>query len=365
MFMFKLSAGLVFAFVLAATNVGAGTDVRHEMTLRIINSVYQPAYNQFADSSNRLVTEIKQLCASGASSQLEVVHQSFTDAVAAFSVIEFYRVGPMLKNNRQHRLFYWPDTRRVGERQLRAVLADSSNFNRQTIDDKSVAVQGVVALERLLYDKAARADLAAPGSNSRCSVANTVAHNIAVIAGELQNKWADPVGIRQEMLQPTSTSEIFRSQSEVLRSFITQLSAGFEFLLDKKLDPLVADFQPSDAKKSFQPSIRKAPLWKSDNFLTNVRGNVTGLRALLIESGIAAEANLENELEFEFKLAMSHIDKLESMNILENDGKIITPEAEELLQVLAIPLASILITLDDRISSALGVSAGFNSDDGD
>ena len=363
-FIGKAVTSLCAVFLLHTPASLAETDRRHHTTTQVIYNIYQPAYDQFAKKSQQLSTEIETLCKTKDATQTNAARSAFTETVATFSEIEFYRVGPMIEKNRQNRLFYWPDTRRVGERQLRSLLANSEDFNIKNITQKSVALQGFPALERLLFDNASNAELTTP-TNNRCAIAKTVAVNIENLATQLQTAWSDPLGILQQMLAPTDSSELFRSETEVLRSYITQLSAGLEFLITRKLEPLVAEIEINKLKANYKASIRKAPFWRSDNFLTNVKGNIIGLQALLIESGIAAETNLEKELKFEFTLALLHIEKLNSITMLTEDGSTITNDAQDLLLALIIPMASIQLTISDRIAKTLGVSAGFNSDDGD
>ncbi|OED41737.1 hypothetical protein AB833_08930 [Chromatiales bacterium (ex Bugula neritina AB1)] len=338
-----------------------------DTAVRVVEKVYLPAYSEFNSTADNLVGAIKLLCQGASFEQLKEVRDAYGAVVQSFSVIEFYRIGPMLIDNRQNRLFYWPDKRRVGERQLRAMLQESNTGNavsKLNIAGKSVAVQGLPALERLLYDSRAGEQLT-DVSSRRCNVALVVAFNIATMASELEHQWSAVEGIADRIRNPRDSDEQFRTHREVIRSFMTQISAGSEFLVARKLEPLLPGDSSETSKSSGLRTMRKMPFWKSENYLTNLRGNVEGIRALVIDSGLAERANIADELTFEFKVAVGYIKSLDSISSLVLENTSLDPDAQGLLAALASVLRSIQLSVSDRLASKLGVHAGFNSDDGD
>ena len=324
-----------------------------------VERVYRPAQAAFADAAGALETRVAALCTEANDEALAGTRDAFTNAVAAFSGIELLRAGPLLEDNRLNRLFYWPDTRRAGERQLRALLAEGPDEMEATpIPARSVAVQGLPALERLLYGDAAivLAGGDDPSPAGRCRVAEAIALNVATTARTLDEAWSGEDGIAREMRSPRADDPLFRSSEEVVRRLLTQLETGLGILVDRKAGPLL-DAEP--------PRLRGAPFTRSGETWTNLAGNIGALRALAIDTALAARAGLENELAFEFRVAAAHTARLAELAAEGAPSDVLNEEEIGVLRALVITLTSIRTTLNERLLPSLGVRTGFNAEDGD
>ena len=316
-----------------------------------VERIYRPAQAAFADAAETLEARVITLCTDADEGALASARGAFTNAVAAFSGTELLRAGPLLEDNRLDRLFYWPDTRRAGERQLRALLAESPDeLGATPMPSRSVAVQGLPALERLLHGDAA-AVLA-----GRCRVAEAVAANIAAVARTLDDAWSSEDGIAREMRSPRPDDPLFRSAEEVVRRLLTQLETGLSMLVERKTDPFL-NAEP--------PRLRGAPFSRSGETWTNLAGNVESLRALAIDTGLAARAELENELAFEFRVAAEHTARLAELAAEDVSSDVLSEEETGVLRALVLTLTSIRTTLNERLLPNLGVRTGFNAEDGD
>lgn len=94
-------------------------------------------------------------------------------------------------------------------------------------------------------------------------------------------------------------------------------------------------------------------------------GNLQGLRTLLLDSGTLSNTLYQAELQFEFDYLDSVLKKLKPIIYFKQANGALTLESRLLFNRLAAVSAGInrLVTVD--ISNALGVSSGFNSEDGD
>lgn len=236
-------------------------------------------------------------CDAPSETALEEVRALYSDLIIAFSSIELYRVGPILLDNRGHRLFYWPDKRRVGERQLRNLLASSEAhaIDEAQLAQKSVALQGLPALERLLYGNEASHAISVDGMSVECMVAMAITANTHTMAIDLLDAWARGTAFTANLLNPEDEEGDFRNENEVLRSLVTQITAGLDFVYEKKILPLTDD----------KASIKKGPLWRSGHTMAMIEYNLKSLQALLIDSGLIHQTRLADELSFEFRSAIS------------------------------------------------------------
>src|SRR3546814_4200550 len=82
-----------------------------------------------------------------------------TDTLFPYTTLfrsEFLRFGPLVAANRYERIYFWPDPRGITLRQVQGLLgqADGSMPDAAGLATQSVALQGLPALEYVLYGKA-------------------------------------------------------------------------------------------------------------------------------------------------------------------------------------------------------------------
>ena len=324
---------------------------------RAVHQVYQPAAERFSSASAQLLAAASDSCELRSPEALDTLLLRYEQAVRAFSALELYRTGPLLEENRQNRLFYWPDKRRVGERQMRALLADATaaSLTADDVAGKSVALQGFPALERLLHGKRTPLHFSEGSETPDCQVVMAIAENIDAMATAIHKGWQDDAPQVMSLLKPEPGSDFYRTEEEVLRSLVTQILVGADVIQDRKLSAMTGE----------QADIKAAPLWRSGLSLAMIRSNLESLRALSVDTGLAAATDLENELAFEFRSADGMLQKLLELPELTDSAGEFTDDAESLLRSLMAVVDGIRYTLNDRFVATLGISPGFNSEDGD
>ena len=322
-----------------------------EIGIRAVEAVYRPLHAAFAGAAADLDGAVRAFCETSDDARLDAARRAFAEAVPAFGAIEPLRVGPLLEDNRINRAFFWPDSRRAGERQLRALVADEAPLDAAGIAGKSVALQGLPALERLLHGDVIAADPA-----RACRVAVPVAANVRGIADALEAAWDAPEGIARAMVDTPADDPLFRSRTEVLRSLATQLRAGLESLAGPKLLPVVE----ADAR-----SMRTLPFARSGRYAAFLGGNVDALAALLLDAGLADAAGVAAEAKFELGNVRRLLAKLDG-ELVDPTLRTLPPDAAaDTARALRAGTLAIERLLLDRVAPALGTGTGFNSADGD
>jgi len=329
-----------------------------------VETILRPAHARFAEQASELARMSETLCTSPPADPT-TLSAAWQDTVASFSAIEFLRIGPLLEDNRLNRLFYWPDKRRAGERQLRALLTSPvEQITADSMAARSVAVQGLPALERLLFPNGEVADSAA-----RCAAAGAVAGHVAGIADILDRAWQSDDGIVRQMRDPRADDELLRSQQEVLRRIATQSSTGLDILIERKLAPVL----DGDTAR-----LRGLPFVRSGALLAHLGGNIASLQALMLDSGLAHAAELDEELGFEFRIARGHLQRLatlmpaapmavsgEAASAAADGPRTLDAEQAGVVRALHSVMSSVRDTLRERLLPTLGIRTGFNSEDGD
>ncbi|TIU85567.1 MAG: peptidase M75, Imelysin, partial [Mesorhizobium sp.] len=161
---------LVLPFLLAAALPASAAVKASDVIERAIDGFVRPAYASLDEHAAGLAKAMHQLCEAPSEINLEAARSAFSGTVEAWSVAEIIAFGPIKENNRLERMLYWPDRKSIGLRQVQATLAskDPSATDPVQLAQKSVAMQGLGALEYVLYGDGAET-LAGKDESYRCA----------------------------------------------------------------------------------------------------------------------------------------------------------------------------------------------------
>ena len=272
------------------------------LTGEIVEAVILPAHREFDRAAQDQAVRMAALCEDPNATALAAAQVGFSDLVVAFSAVEFYRFGPARDQNRFERLFYWPDRKGRGLRQVQALIAkqDQTGADPDRLAGKSVAVQGLLALDFVLAGTGSDA-LAAGADSHRCRYGRAIADRIAAVAGDLLADWSGPGGYGALLRNPGHDNPIYRSHAEALQELLRAYAEQLQIVHGFKLSRVVLD-APEKAKP------KRAPFWRSGNWMPMVIANLTALETLF--SGLAIESHLPeqqsglaDQLLFELKQA--------------------------------------------------------------
>ena len=303
----------------------------------ILGGFVIPRYELLAESAARQASAWSKFCAAPAPQGIAELRTLYLSAADAWSGIEFLRYGPVADNFRIERLSYWPERKNATSRGLTALLAGSEPITPARIAAASVAVQGLPAIERLLFDENS-ADLLVKEPR-RCAAGLAIATNIATLATEIVAAWKG--------LAPTLDVKEFTTR------FVTDLLSLLEIIRDQKLRAVLG----ADAA-SAKP--RLAEGWRSQRSLHAIALNLDAIDAA---SQLIYKAAQTKGVVVPGAIASAR----DIINGLAGDlGTLATnPTTRWKLYLL---LDAIKATRDfalDEIPAAVGITLGFNSLDGD
>ncbi len=270
--------------ILAAAPAHAVSEEQYATAMReTAHAVIVPGYEELARTTAVLRRELGALCSAPGDATLEQARKAFAATLRQWARLQFVGFGPVSQHQRAARLEYWPDKRNVVGRQLAEILAkqDPAALEAQRFAATSVGVQGLPALERLLFDDDARAGLAAdvPGSAYRCALLTAIGGNLDTIAGEILAEWTGgDTPFLQRLEQPDAEDEEFRSPRDVAARLLNDLLTATIAIRDMKLlTPL------GDTLAKAKP--QAAEFWRSGQSLAMVKANLEGLRTLFGTDG--------------------------------------------------------------------------------
>lgn len=324
-----------------------------------LGEVIRPGYAALADATASLDRDIAALCSTPSPASLGAARREFAATAAAWSKVEILRFGPIVRDHRYEHLFFWPDPKGVGERQIREALAkrDETVTKQATLSGKSVGLQGLTALEYLLYGDGAD-DLTSGDGAFRCAYARAVAANGAAIAKAVAADWADGSSYAKAFLDP-GPDAAYHAPKEVTLDLFKSFTAGIELVRDQKLGkPL------GETPETARPKL--AAFWRSGQSLANAAGNLDGVRALFADGGLAPivaadSPGVEKSVLFDLGHAIEVLDGIGApmAELVEN------PELRAKVEALRVALKSAGKTAADAIARGANLAFGFNAMDGD
>jgi predicted lipoprotein len=338
-------------------------DARYaELVRDVITRHVRPAAEGFALTAELLDADLTALCDAPSDTALATARRSFEATARGYGGLFPVRFGPILRDNRQERLAFWPDPRGLGLKQVQKILAatDETATRPDTLAKKSVGVQGLTALEFLLYGTGSQALLDGTEAGAfRCRYGAAIGANVKAIADALSSDWAEDGMGAAQFEQPGPANLLFQTHKEAASKIINTVAASLETIADDMIDAPFGE-SPDTAKPKL------AVFWRSGQSVPAV---VSALEATqhLIEVGNVAglleeeEIWLGNSILFEARNAaatFAKIDRPIEDAVADNDSR-------KIAVYVLVAVHSLKRSIGRELTAAIGLDQGFNANDGD
>lgn len=310
----------------------------------VVNDHILPRIDGLATQTAALDAAAKADCDPG-SENLKTAYGTAFDAWVSASHLRF---GPSEAEDRAFSLAFWPDTRGMTPKALSGLIGaeDPAVGDETTFNTVSIAARGFYALEYLLYDP----DFTDQGSAEyRCALIRAIAHDAALTTGMIRDDWHDSYAA---LLTGAGGNDIYRSDDEALRELFKALTTGLEFTADTRLGRPLGTFD--------RPRPTRAEARRSGRSLRHVSLSVASLEDLALRLA-GDHADLRARLESEFTRALQLAERLEDPDF----SGVADPQGRIRVEALQQAIAKIRGAVNEQLGPTLGVSAGFNSLDGD
>jgi len=362
----------VFALVFCAMQPPAAASPSNEQILNnmaqaAIEGHIRPGYGLLNQAVDRLSLSVRTFCRNPNARSLALVHQDFTNTVRFFSFIEHIRFGPMMKDYRLERFAYWPDRKGRGARAVRALLKsqDKTALSAETLAKKSIALQGLTALELLLY----RTDLKAFQKTNRagvfrCGYAQAIVNNLSNIAKDVRLEWQHGAEISFQLLLPGKGPSPYRTRKEVTQEFYQTIVSGFQKLHDLKMKPLLG-------KDREHAKPKRAAFWRSGLALDVLQNNLNGLKHFIHTSGfLQLLVDEEVDLQAHVQGVYQEIEKgfesfVKNGSALPIEHVVTDPMHRPVFEMLIAKISHLNAGFARQFAVAADLPLGFNASDGD
>lgn len=346
--------GLWALVLLAAVSPASAEGVGRQ----VIDTFVGPATGSFVRSTADMAASVEVLCERPGDDTLSASRAAFATALDDWGHVSVLRFGPLAADGRFEKLFFWPDARSIGLKQVQGLLAANDPGEIAAgMAGKSAALQGFPALEFTLYG--AGSESLAVGDSWRCSVASAISSNIAAIAATVVREWDAGSPFAASFAAPTDGKEPYRTEAEVQGEIVKALATALQFIRSAELAPPLGE-APEKANG------KRAPMWRSRLTVPLITAQIDATRELL------AAAGYEQNLPEDSRYIASSI-RFELDNAIRTLGQVEGPAERAFgtepdrgrfaFAELALHHASELVTRD--LAAALGLTMGFNALDGD
>lgn len=360
--MLKHVAALTLLAGLTTTSPTMG-DVANDMTAlharlvdHALTDTVLPDHQALVDASGAEQQTMAAFCAAPTPDGLQAARDGFTTLAVAFAHVEMYRFGPGLVDNRLARLNFWPDRRGLGARQTRQIIRtqDPDALNPESLADKSVAVQGLSALEIVLFD-GEDAGAAFPCAYGQ-AITSVIHDNAIALLGDWQQSQA------ALLRNPGPENPLYRDGGEALQALLKAATEQILIVEEQKLGRVLRS-GPADANP------RAAQFQRSGLMVPVAAANIAASRALLdlahhVDADHPALAGGLREVHFELTQSLGALNRVAAA-AAPIAAHLQTPETYGLLNFARIPLRAVIDLYHDRMLPALGLTRGFNALDGD
>ena len=331
---------LAALLLLSAQAARAATDYR-AINDAAVREHIQPRFATLEAATRRLAAT-----AEGGCGNLDPLRHDWIEAMRAWQGAQHLRFGPALLKNRHQRFAFWPDPRNSVPRQM-ADLFQAGQL--PAFAGGSVAVQGLTALERVLFDPAEAAKLGT--EPFRCSWAQAVARNLAEMGAALNADWQSEYPT--QFVAAAGDLVPYKEPKEATLDLFKALHQAVELVADHKLaQPL------GKTPKDQRP--QQAELWRSRQSGTAIAVDIDAARDLFK----VFAPRLENRA-----LATDLTKRLDDLarrtRDLDLDAALADAAKRPMLDKLRADAATLKTLFAEELAPALDIPVGFNALDGD
>lgn len=324
----------------------------------VIETWLLPRYDTLVSATEAQKSAWTSFCAKPDAAGVQGLKTAYGTAADAWNAVEFVTFGPISQNLRADRFNFFPDRRNGIARGMAEVISDpdAGRLTPERFVQASAAVQGLPALERLLYDEGAAAALASGAeSERRCAFGVAIATNLATIAHDVRSQWGDAKsGLLGDLVAGKGDPTLFPDAAAVPGMILTDLSGAFQRVTDTKILPVLGA-GPSEAKPLL------ADNWRS--------GRSSRVAANMVKSADELLRTIANQLpsrpQWVVNRAAKEADAAAEKLPADLGAAAQTAAGAAALQTAIKAFKAAQLVVYRPVASYFGISLGFNALDGD
>lgn len=293
---------------------------------------------------------------------LQTMQAAWRESMAAWQQIQWLRIGPIAQDNDDWKLQFWPDKKNILQRKMQDILDGSEPVSADSLVHASVVVQGFSAQELLLFDPQFAAVEKFAGR--QCDLLRASTTLTAQVGQKLADAWQDETWLKR-WVAPAATQVGLAPAHVRNGEILDALLAQIERIKNDKLG------EPMGLKtRDKKPNGYFAESWRSENSLANLQNNLLAVQQLIRPAqGYGLFQYLKDSQQQ--ALADEMVIKLDNaQQALQQIRPPLTSAVTDAAQQPALQnahraLGELATFCKQKLAPALGLTLGFNSNDGD
>ncbi|WP_394256815.1 imelysin family protein [Vibrio harveyi] len=325
-------------------STNGSSSVEPESTSHISQNVYEVEFNAaqaFVTQTTKLEQSLTEYCASQMKGDAQI-KQQWHQTMLAWMALQGQERGPATALEQSWNVQFWPDKKNTTGRKMSVLTKSDQIWSAEDISTQSVTVQGLGALEWLLYDKASSLST----NSNTCATSVAIAENLNNKASIIADSWAQ---------NPWKSLDMTEWESE----YISLLSNQLEYSMKKLSRPLAKIGKP---RPYFSES------WRSQTSLSNLKANLEALQALYLANGSGLDALLREQGHSELADRVVHQFDMALDTWPEDKSLFATLQTKDGYRMVLAQynkLEQLKYLIHEEVAIELGVVIGFNATDGD
>lgn len=331
------------------------------------NTSLLPAHRDFALASAQLYEASQRFCQAPDQAGLDASRERWRHSAVAWSALQFKGFGPLTSDNQSWKIQFWPDKKNLVARKLEALLTGEEVIDRELIAKRSVVIQGLSALEYLLFDaKAGQLAMYQGEPSRRCAALTAIAAHQQQLSEQLHRDWLPEHGnYIATFTRPGADNPHYPDHQQAIASIVESLVAGAELIKRDKLErPLGL---ASDAGHQQRYLLE---WWRSAFSREAIIGNLNAMQRLYLADqryGLDdflrghQHSALADQIIAAFEQAIAAAQAVEG-SLFEAAGN---PAQQAALDNLYTASQQLVTLLKNPLPEALGITLSFNGADGD
>ena len=322
-------------------------------------TVVVPAFVTLAGKADEFSKTAASNCVALDAAGMDAIVAGFNALADAWMTAQQFRLGPLSQSQRAERFAYWPEKRNIVQKQLLELLAtdDPTKLTPENFAQASVAVQGLTALERLLFEDGARDALFGGDQQEiRCAVVTTIAANLAAVAHEAADGWAEALANPQQAAAPFAANPA-EATTQFYNNLLTELQIVGDQKIAAPLAPSIAEAKPKLAEQ-----------WRSGRSMRNITLNLeTAKRAMFGEGAFETLLTSAQFDDLKARLAKAFDQAIAAAKDVPEplDKAVADADARKKVEFLFVRVNQLRDVTRQEVPAAIGVTLGFNELDGD
>ena len=361
-FLRLLAVGLVVSFYVSPVEAQSTGAEYARVNASLARTHIVPSYKYLAKSTAEFQASVYAYCAKGSDVPIAPVRTAFSRALKSWMKIDHVHLGPVQLLMRNFRIHFWPDKGGRGSKQILALLKRNNNreFAPEKFRSASVAVQGLPAAERLLFDLVLDRSGDKTMLQKGCQFIAAIAGNIKTMSAGIAAEWKP---YRTKIVAAGGEDAFFKNHKEVTTEFLRGMCTSLQSIVALKLErPLGKSLLAARPKRSES--------WRSGNSLANIIANLNGTQAMFegerdalgLRALIpASKSAIGTEISTAFKQSIATASRIVQPLYDAVGDPVTRPKVDALLG----ETRKLRKMCTQKLAEAIGVQLAFNSLDGD